>query len=588
MDVRGKLVCGPQLLRDPAHWLLALTFAIVSPASSAIAETLVTGVEGALYDNVLAYLEIDDLDCDTDDFLVARALADAVGQAAEALQAYGHYAPVITTRLGDGVECWLAEVAIDPGEPVLLREVDIRIEEPADNSRLFAPVASGHMLVPGAQLSYAEYDGVKRQLLDIASGRGYAEAVFTESRIDVYPEERAADLRLHFEPGPRYALGEVTVNQSGLTPDFVDSFHELESGVPFDNRLLTTTFVDLNNSGYFSSVDVQVLEADPVTRTIPVRIDLTPAPRRIVSYGFGYSTDTGPRFRFARTIRRFNENGHQLMIDAMLSPVVSEFTSIYRMPVGDPRFDWLNFNLGAKREETDTSLARSIEAGVRRVVTRPNDWARTQSLSYIVEDFEVASQTGRPHLLIPGVSWTRIRGDDALRPSAGSRLGFEIRAADEQVLSDTSFVQTTAQVKWVRTVTRRGRVLLRGNAGYTVDDVFAELPPSIRFFAGGDNSIRGFDFESLGPVDENGEVIGGNRLLEISAEYEHEIMPKWSLAVFADGGNAFNEEGLDLRTGAGIGTRWRSPVGPVRIDVAWPVNDPGHGPRLHISLGPDL
>ena len=563
-----------------------LSFGASAPPS--IADTLVTGVEGALHDNVLVYLEIDDLGCDTDDVLVRRALADAVGQATEALNAYGYYAPTITTQLGEGEGCWLAGIDVVTGEPVRLRGVDIRVEPPADNPLLFEPVTSGHMLVPGAQLSYAEYDGVKRQLLDIAVGRGYAEAVFTESRIDVYPEEGAADLVLHFEPGPRYALGEVTVNQSGLTPDFVNSFHELESGVPFDQRLLTTTFIDLNNSGYFSSVDVRALDADPVTRTIPVRIDLTASPRRVVSYGFGYSTDTGPRFRFARTIRRFNENGHQLMIDAMLSPVVSEFTSIYRMPVGDPRFDWLNFNLGVKREETDTSLARSIEAGVRRVVTRPNDWARTQYLSYIVEDFEVASQTGRPHLLIPGVSWTRIRGDDAIRPSAGSKLAFELRAADEEFLSDTNFVQATATVKWVRTVTRRGRVLLRGGAGYTVDDVFADLPPSIRFFAGGDNSIRGFDFESLGPVDANGEVIGGNRLIELSAEYEHEIKPKWSLAVFADGGNAFDESGLDVRTGAGIGTRWRSPVGPVRIDVAWPVNDPEHGPRLHISLGPDL
>ena len=413
-----------------------LSFGASAPPS--IADTLVTGVEGALHDNVLVYLEIDDLGCDTDDVLVRRALADAVGQATEALNAYGYYAPTITTQLGEGEGCWLAGIDVVTGEPVRLRGVDIRVEPPADNPLLFEPVTSGHMLVPGAQLSYAEYDGVKRQLLDIAVGRGYAEAVFTESRIDVYPEEGAADLVLHFEPGPRYALGEVTVNQSGLTPDFVNSFHELESGVPFDQRLLTTTFIDLNNSGYFSSVDVRALDADPVTRTIPVRIDLTASPRRVVSYGFGYSTDTGPRFRFARTIRRFNENGHQLMIDAMLSPVVSEFTSIYRMPVGDPRFDWLNFNLGVKREETDTSLARSIEAGVRRVVTRPNDWARTQYLSYIVEDFEVASQTGRPHLLIPGVSWTRIRGDDAIRPSAGSKLAFELRAADEEFLSDTN------------------------------------------------------------------------------------------------------------------------------------------------------
>jgi translocation and assembly module TamA len=577
--------CSWRRRLKPAAWGSVLALGAVAPA---FAETTVTGVEGALLANILAYLEIDDLACDADDFLVQRALADAVGQATDALNAYGYYAPEITTGLAPGDDCWQAEIAIVPGEPVLLREVDLSIETPADNPLLFQPVTSGHMLVPGAQLSYAEYDGFKRQLLDVASSRGYAEAAFTDSRIDVFPEERAADLVLHFTPGPRYTLGEVTVNQSGLDPEFVDSYLELEPGMPFDNRLLTSSFVGLSDSGYFQSVDVRALEADPVLRTIPVSIDLTPAPRKVLSYGFGYSTDTGPRFRFGRRIRRFNERGHQLMLDAMISPVVSEFTSIYRMPVGDPRFDWLNFNVGAKREETDTALSRSIEGGVRRVVTRPNDWARTQYLSYIVEDFEVASQTGRPHLLIPGVSWTRIRGDDALRPSAGSKLAFELRAADDQFLSDTSFVQTTAQVKWVRTVTSRGRVLLRGSAGYTVDDVFAELPPSIRFFAGGDYSIRGFDFESLGPVDENGEVIGGNRLIELSAEYEHDIKAKWSIAVFTDSGNAFNEEGLDMRTSAGIGTRWRSPVGPVRIDIAWPINDVESGAHFHISLGPDL
>jgi translocation and assembly module TamA len=325
-----------------------------------------------------------------------------------------------------------------------------------------------------------------------------------------------------------------------------------------------------------------------VTYTIPVSIGLTPAPRRLIGYGVGFATDTGPRFRFERTIRRFNERGHQLSIDARVSPVVSEMTSYYRMPLGNPRYDWLNFSLGGKREETDTSLARSIEAGVRRIVDRQRGWARTQFLSFVFEDFEVASQTGRPKLLIPGVDWSRIRGDDALRPNNGSRTTFELRAADDGLLSDTGFMQVTASVKWIRRVSERGRVLLRGHSGYTDADEFAKLPPSIRFFAGGDSSIRGFDFRSLGPLDQNGEVIGGTRLLELSAEYEHEIRPRWSLAIFADGGNAFDASGFEMRKGAGFGARWRSPLGPIRIDIAWPVNDIEQGARLHLVLGPDL
>jgi len=561
---------------------------LVLAAGGLRAETTVTGVDGAELENVLAYLDLDDLDCDTDLATVRRAIDEAPQQAAAALNPLGYYEAVVGTRLEQDDDCWDASVSIEPGEPVRLREVAVELAGEATTRPDFQQLVARSPLSEGAVLNHAAYDGFKRGLLDLARNRGFAEARFETSRLDIYPEQRAADVTLSFESGPRYAIGAVTVNQDALESDFVDAYHELTPGMPFDNRLLTTAFLDLNDSGYFSSVEVRAMPADPATLTIPVQIDLTPAPRRLISYGIGYSTDTGPRLRIGRSIRRFNEKGHQLLLEGQLSPVVSELTSIYRMPTGDPRFDWLNFSLGAKREETETSLARSIEAGVRRVVDRSRGWSRTQFVSYILEDFEVASQRGRPQLLIPGVDWTRLRGDNPLRPENGSKFNVELRGADEALLSDTGFVQATMSYKWIRSLWPRGRLLLRSRAGYMVEDDFSLLPPSVRYFAGGDVSVRGFDFESLGPVDENGAVIGGDRLIELSVEYEHEILPRWSLAIFADGGNAFDEHGLDMRTGAGFGARWRSPIGPVRVDVAWPVNDPEHGARLHVSLGPDL
>lgn len=563
-----------------AAWLLQ--------GAAVSAETVVSGVDDALRENVLAYVDIDDLACDATAVSIRRALELIPAQAAEALNAFGYYAPVITTDFEEGEDCWQAVIDVAPGEPVRLRSVDIVIRGPAAERADFQALRSNTPLVEGEALDHGDYETFKRSLLDLARNRGYAEAGYSASQIDIYPELLAADVVLHFESGPRYMFGEITIDQSALEADFVNAFHELTEGVPYDNRLLTTAFLDLNDSGYFSAVDVRTLPADPETLTIPVEIELTPAPRRLISYGVGFATDTGARLRFGRSVRRVNRRGHQLNLDARLSPVVSELTSTYRMPYGDPRYDWLSFSLGAKREDTDTALSRSIEAGVRRIYDGLGGWSRTQFISYVVEDFEVGSQTGRPKLLIPGIDWSRIRGDNALRPENGSRLTFELRAADEEALSDTSFVQTTVSAKWIRSFGERNRVLLRGRAGYMVEDDFELLPPSIRFFAGGDQSIRGFSFQSLGPVGPDGAVIGGNRLLELSAEFEREIKPRWSLAVFADGGNAFNENDLDMRTGAGIGARWRSPLGPIRIDVAWPVNDPRHGPRLHVTLGPDF
>ena len=572
-----------------SRWPVAIgVFSLCLAAEAAVAETAVTGIEGELLSNVLAFLTLDDLACDTGTLTVARAIELAPEEVRAALNAYGFYSAEISTELTQDDDCWQVDIQVDTGEPVHLRNVSVTVDGPAAELPEFQVLLENAALLPGAQLRHPDYDNLKRGLTDLARNRGFAEAVFTAGRIDIYPEQLAADVELAFESGPRYSVGAVTVNQNVLEPDFVAAFFDLSQGVPYDNRLLTSAFLDLNNSGYFSTVDVSALPPDAATRTIPVEIDLVAAAHRTISYGVGFSTDTGPRFRFGRSIRRFNQQGHQLSIDGQLSPVVSEITSIYRMPMDNPRNDWLNFSLGAKREETDTSLARSIEAGIRRIIDRSRGWSRTQFVNYVVEDFEVGSQTGRPHLLIPGIDWTRIRGDDAIRPQNGSRLYFEIRGADDSALSDTSFVQATASVKWIRSIAPRTRVLLRGAAGYLHEDNFAQLPPSIRYFAGGDTSIRGFDFESLGPVDSDGAVIGGTRLFVSSVELERDIKPRWSVAFFVDHGNAFDEHDYDGRTGAGIGTRWRSPLGPVRLDIAWPVNDLEHGPRLHISLGPDL
>jgi translocation and assembly module TamA len=136
------------------------------------------------------------------------------------------------------------------------------------------------------------------------------------------------------------------------------------------------------------------------------------------------------------------------------------------------------------------------------------------------------------------------------------------------------------------------RLIVRGRAGAILEDhVFDRVPLSLRFFAGGDNSVRGYDYESLGPRNALGELIGGNRVFEASVEYEHPLTESWSIATFVDAGNAFLGSDFKLRTGAGIGARWFTPIGPIRLDVAWPIDmAPGEdaGPRLHISLGPDL
>jgi translocation and assembly module TamA len=505
-----------------------------------------------------------------------------------ALEALGHYEPEVVPALELGDECWTATFTIDAGPPVRIRNVDVVLEGEAQTDSEFAAARDQAALNAGEVLDHGRYERLKRRWSDLALERGYVDSRFVANRIDVYPSERVADIVLQFDSGPRFRFGEVQIEQDIVSDALARSYVPFASGDPYDARQLTTLYVAYADSGYFRSIDVRPLEADRERREIPVQVSLDGGARRNISYGVGYSTDTGPRIRFGRNNRRFNERGHQFGINSQLSPVVSEVTANYRVPLADPRTEWLSFDAGVKREITETSESESLELGARRVRQRPRGWTRTQMLSLLVEDFEIADQVGRSRLLMPGIDWTKIRADTPIRPQRGYRISLEVRGAADAAGSDTSFVQATAHGKWIWSLPSLARLIVRADLGSTAERSFDELPASVRFFAGGDNSVRGYDYEALGAVDANGEVIGGSSLAVASFEYEHPVRARWSIAAFVDAGNAFTGSSVDAKTGAGFGARWQSPLGPIRIDVAHPFDDDTDDWRLHINLGPDL
>lgn len=556
-------------------------------AGAVSAEVALTGVEGPIASNVLAYLDLDDEPCDAPSWRVEQLYRGAPGRIRDALQAFGYYEPEITPALVTADDCWHARFEIALGPPVRLRAVDVALTGEAVNDAPFEAARAAAGLASGENLNHGAYEQLKRRWSDLARERGYAEAEFVVNRIDVYPDEHAADVMLRFDSGPRYAFGRTELTQEVLTERLATSYLTFREGEPYDTRQLTDVYAALANSGYFRTIDVRPLAPDPATRTIPIAVALTSAARTQTSYGVGFSTDTGPRFRFGRNNTRFNERGHQFGINAQLSPVVSELTANYRLPL-ESRTEWLNFDAGVEREDTDTSESKRLELGARRVHERRGDWTRTEMLSLRVEDFAVADQASRARLLMPGVDWTRIRADNEIRPMIGSRLSLEVRGASDNLVSDTSFAQVIAQGKWIWATPRGQRFLVRGQLGATAEREFAELPASVRFFAGGDNSVRGYSFESLGPLDADGNVIGGSSLATGSFEFEQPLRERWSLAFFVDSGNAFQESRIDAKTGVGLGGRWQSPLGPIRIDLAHALDGDGRDWRVHVSLGPDL
>jgi translocation and assembly module TamA len=315
-------------------------------------------------------------------------------------------------------------------------------------------------------------------------------------------------------------------------------------------------------------------------------VNLTQKKQNRYTAGVGYGTDTGPRLKLGWD-KRFSSQGHRMSASAKLSPVLSTLSTHYIMPHFRKKEAELSFNTTLLYENTDTSKSSSINSGINYRHKRWG-WDEIASLNYLYENFKISDTEKTSKLLIPSIGWSKIVTDNPSYTTKGYRLGLNVRGAVESFITDTSFIQVNLKGKYINSFWDNGRIILRGNIGLSEVTDFDRLPTSLRYFAGGDNSIRGFDYEDLGPRDEKGNVIGGKHLMVGSVEYQHRITENWSLAGFFDGGNAFNKFGGEIEYGTGFGVRWLSPVGLVGIDLAVGISEPDLPIRFHIVIGPDL
>lgn len=561
--------------------------AFVAWASGAAADVRISGIEGTLLENVEEFVDAEP-DCDAAPAAVRRYASELPQRIAPGLEAFGHYAAAIeptVTASADG--CWQITLAIDSGPRVVVREADVVLTGDARDDAVMTAFRRTFPLEPGSPLHHGDYASFRSNLETLARQRGYIEGAIVRERIDVYVDEGAADILLEFDSGPRYAFGEVTFGTDALDDGVLRSFLDFMPGEPYDAAKIADLQRELIASEYFQDAYVAPQTDAAANNRIPIRVDLTAAQPTSYSVGAGFSTDDGPRFRFEYDNVLRNRAGHQWNTEVLLAQVRQNAQFDYRIPAGNPQRDWLSIRAGLEREDIDAGIGSTGRLGVHRVHVE-DALTVTRFVDVLIERDDLDGEDLRTALLMPGMSWARSYRDDFIRPRAGHRLAYGVTLG----IGSVRLVQGDFRGKWITATRWDARIILRGRAGVTYDnDRFSEVPLSLRYFAGGDNSVRGFDYESLGARDADGALIGGNRIFEASVEYEHPLLDDWGIAVFADAGNAFLSNDFDLRSSAGIGARWFSPIGPVRIDVAVPLDAmPGErrSPRLHISLGPDI
>jgi translocation and assembly module TamA len=568
---------------------LMLTSAVAGAEEDGKLTVVIEGLEGRLKENVAAFLEIETL---ADKVVTSEARlpwlhSRAKDDIAKALEPFGYYKPVIDARLERTATGWLARYRIDPGPPLPMSRVDVQVSGEGSRDPAFEKLLANLPLAKGQVLERSRYDQLKETLQELATERGYFDARLLVHEIRVNLQAYSAEVILHFDTGERYRFGQITFRQDALAPEFLRRYLDFQPGSPYEVSDLLKLQSDLIASDYFSEVEVEASPDQAVDRALPVNVILQPRRSTLYSLGLGYGTDTGPRGTIDLKRPCFNRWGHHYQVSLLASQVQSGFAGQYIIPGKDPRSDRFSLNANLLAQKFDTVDSRQATASISKQY-QDGAWQKIASVSYLweVSDFSSGNrQTSR--LLIPSLNWTHVKADNRLNVTYGHFLNLLLQGAYQPLLSDASFLQGIVNAKWIKTLNAGSRIVVRGNLGTTVTSDFDKLPASLRFFAGGDNSIRGYSFDSISPENAEGKVVGGKNLLVGSLEYQHRLRDKWSLAGFVDSGDAFDSSPR-LKTGVGVGVLWQSPVGPLRAYLASGLDSPGDSLRLHFVMGPDL
>jgi translocation and assembly module TamA len=571
--------------------LLLLLGALISGKSWAqpVVTVNIEGIDKELETNVRLYLSIEQQRDHPlmSDGRIRRLHQKANTEIAAALQPYGFYRPEITSTLSEQkTQGWLATYVINPGPGLPIAEFNLNINGEAGEDPEFKEQMGSIAMKRGDVFVHPKYDGLKSKLSGLASELGYVQANFTRTRVEIDLKAYEARVYLDFDSGPRYRFGGVSLQQDVLEPELLNRYIPFQKGDLYNLGQVIRLQQALNDSNYFSIVEVAPGQPLTESREIPIRVSLSPRKKHRYNLGLGYGTDTGARAKFGWRMPRVNRQGHRIDSEIEVSEIGYKLSGNYRVPVLNPRTDQLVYSVRQEKENTDSndSTLSTISIGLDH---NRGKWREILTLAYERESFEVANDSGDSDLLIPGVSWNRTWGQDFINVLDGLRFDVGVRGASVDLLSDTDFVQVRGGIKFITSFDAHNRFLVRGSFGTTETQNFEKLPSSLRFFAGGSQSVRGYGYEELGPKDDNGDVVGGKHLLTGSIEFEHYFSDKWGLAVFLDGGNAIDNLNDDLEQGAGFGFRWKSPVGPVRIDLANAIST-DQSWRLHVSIGPDL
>ncbi len=499
-----------------------------------------------------------------------------------ALHPFGYYDTEVTTDFNlDERRATYTIVTLGPR--TVVRDISIRVIGEGKDFEPLKEVQTRLRMQPGEPLRHQRYSDDKNSFSRAAFEYGFLDGRFITHDLWVFPDEQAADIEWRFDTGRRWRFGEITVESDNIDEDVIRRYIRMQEDNYFSPKDVTDTQFALTDLGYFSQVEITPDRDNASETHVPLLVRTTPIKDVLYTAGIGYGTDTGARLSLGAEWRRWNRRGHKLRTDMRLSEIQNRIGAEYRIPLGSQHGEHLAFHTAYVDEEFDEGETERYEIGAS-LTREPGDWSRRFYITYELEESRLGNQFTNTNLLMPGVSLTRSELDDPIHPRSGWYVFADVHGAYEEALSSTSFIQTMVQGRFVLPLWDSARLLFRGEYGATFNDDIASLPASQRFFAGGDQSVRGYAYRSIGPRDGSGENVGGEYVTTLSSEIEQTVWGNFGVAAFYDLGGVDNKPGPALQSAVGGGLRYRAPIGYINLDLAHPLRRPETGVRLHIGI----
>ena len=540
----------------------------------------IKGVSSSLAENIRLHLSRWDKVPKGDPDAVRRSIRNAV---LRSLQPLGYYDPQIDISIADE----LLTLSIDPGAPVTWGEINLSLSESLDAlPEAIRKLASKSPFKPGAIINHQVYDDYKRELLLTARQEGYMNAQWDKSQLLINRNTLRAQVLLILTLGERYQIWNINIEGSGLSDETAQTLIDVNAGEWYSSNKIGTIYDSLLGSGYFKNA---VINVDPVPpNRANLDIELTDQPRHQFATGIGYGTDTGVRGKFGWTRSRLNKRGDSLFTNVKVSQISQEITAQYKIPWPHPIERYLSWDTGWKNEITTDRESALLTTGLSFVQSKGKSWRSSYGVNL---EYETYRQGDNPSesitYVLPNYHYLarEIEGDRR-NPSSIFKYWFDSSLGFAALTDHTLFLASTLGASYSMDLTDDHSIASRFEFGVIMTDDFYDVPISKRFYTGGDQTVRGYRYNSLAPEDSDGELIGGQFLNVLSLEYQYRIAQNWKLATFADTGRTYISSHDPFHSGAGVGVRWILPVGMLAFDLAKPITgEEESSVRVHVYMG---